>query len=145
MEELPACGLDALALRTDGGSSGWPTRQKVVLAACACAETALKFVKAGEVRPAKAIEVARAWARGEATLAQVRDAADAAFAAYGYAAAYSAAHSYAAAAADHAAAAAADAADDAAYAAAAAADARAKALAEMADIVRGMLEIPKGD
>ncbi len=27
---------------------GWPTRKELVLAACACAETALKYVKAGE-------------------------------------------------------------------------------------------------
>ena len=60
---------------------GWATRKQVVLAACACAETALKYVKKGEDRPRKAIETARAWVRGEATTAQVRAAAAAAYAA----------------------------------------------------------------
>ena len=60
------------------GKKGWPTRKQVVLAACDCAETALKFVPKGENRPAKAIEVARAWARGRATLTQVRAASAAA-------------------------------------------------------------------
>jgi hypothetical protein len=155
------------------GRDGWPTRKQVVLAACACAETSLKFVKEGELRPAKAIETVRAWARGEATLAQVRDAADAAAyaadvadaaanaaanAAYAaadaaaYAAAYAAYAAYAAAYAAYAADAA-DAAADAAYAAAYAAYAaayaanasHATALAEMADIVRGLLKIPEGE
>lgn len=60
------------------GKKGWPTRKQVILAACDCAETALKFVPKGEKRPAKAIKVARAWARGRATLAEVRAAANAA-------------------------------------------------------------------
>jgi hypothetical protein len=66
---------------------GWPTRKQIVLAACACAETALKFVKPGEDRPRLAIETARAWTRGEATIEDVRRARAAAVAA---AAAYSA-------------------------------------------------------
>ena len=37
----------------------------LVLAACDCAETALKYVPKGEDRPRKAIETARAWCRGE--------------------------------------------------------------------------------
>src|SRR5690242_11317253 len=50
---------------------GWPTRQQVVLAACACARTALRFVKEGEERPLRAIETAEKWARGEATFQEV--------------------------------------------------------------------------
>ena len=57
---------------------GWPTRKQVVLAACACAETELKFVHPGEDRPRVAIETARGWVRGEASIEDVRRAADAA-------------------------------------------------------------------
>ena len=57
---------------------GWPDRNQLVLTACDCAETALKYVTDGEDRPRKAIEAARAWTRGEATLEDVRIAADAA-------------------------------------------------------------------
>jgi hypothetical protein len=143
---------------------GWWTRKQVVLAACDCAETALKYVKAGEDRPQKAIETARQWAKGEATLQQVRAAAAAAYAASAYAASAAAAVAAADAAADAVAsadaavaaadAAAAVAAADAAAAAvvaaaavaavaadAAAADARAKALAGMAEILRKTLPL----
>ena len=72
------------------GKPRWATRKQVVLAACACAETALKYVPAGEDRPRKAIETARAWVHGEATIAQLRTAAAAA-AADADAAAYAAA------------------------------------------------------
>ncbi len=54
------------------------TRQTLVLAACAAAETALPNVPAGEDRPRAAIETARRWARGEATVEEVRAAAYAA-------------------------------------------------------------------
>jgi hypothetical protein len=95
-------------------------RKKLVLAACACARTALKFVPKGELRPREAIETAEAWTRGEATIEEVRNVA-----AYAYAAAYVAqASAYKAAdAASAAAYAAAYVAYDAAYAAAYAADA----------------------
>jgi hypothetical protein len=55
-------------------------RDRVVLTACACARTALKYVPEGEDRPRIAIETAERWARGEATIEEVRsaDAADAA-------------------------------------------------------------------
>ncbi len=63
-------------------------RQELVLAACDCAELALRFVPANEHRPRLAIETARRWATGEATVEEVRaaraaadDAADAAYAA----------------------------------------------------------------
>ena len=56
------------------GKNGWPTHQQIVLASCQCARLAIKHVKSGEVRPLKAIETVEAWARGEATLEQVRDA-----------------------------------------------------------------------
>ena len=130
---------------------GWPTRKQLILAACSCAETALKFVPEGEERPRIAIETARKWALGKATIEQVReaagnaaDAADAAYAAYAAAyaaytdAAYAAADAaYAAAYAAAAYAAAADA------AAAAAAAARTKVLAECATIVRRALKEPR--
>ena len=54
------------------------SRHDLVLAACDCAELALRFAPEGEDRPRIAIETARRWARGEATLDEVRDAADAA-------------------------------------------------------------------
>ena len=102
------------------GQPGWPTRKELVLAACACAETSLKYVKAGEDRPRKAIETARAWVRGEVSIEDVGRAAYAAYAAaYAAAAAAYAAYAYAAYAAAYAAYAAAAA--YAAYAAAAAA------------------------
>jgi len=56
-------------------------RRLIVLGACDCAETALVYLPADEPRPRLAIETARAWARGEATLADVREAAMAARAA----------------------------------------------------------------
>jgi hypothetical protein len=138
------------------GEPGSDARKKLVLCACECARLALPHVKAGELRPLKAIETAEAWARGEASLDDVREARKAAYAADAYAdaaayaayaadaAAYAA---YAAYAADAAAAAAyaADAAAAAAYAAyaadaaayaAAAYAARSKALATCAEIVR---------
>lgn len=73
------------------GQPGWHTRQQIVLAACDCAETALQYVPVDENRPRLAMETARAWTRGEATLEQVRAAAYAA-----YAAAYAGAAAYAA-------------------------------------------------
>ena len=69
-------------------------RKLIVLAACACAEPALAFVPAGEDRPRRAIEVARAWCADAATLDDVRAAAYAYAAAdadAAYAAAYAAA------------------------------------------------------
>ena len=130
-----------LAGRMDG-KPGWHTRQQIVLAACACAETALQYVPVGEDRPRKAIETARAWTRGEASLEQARAAARAADAAAYAAAAYAAYAAYAAGAAGAAGAAARAA--DAAYAAAAdaAADARLSALRNMADLVRRALPEP---
>ena len=143
------------------GEKGWPTKQEVVLAACACARTALRFVPDGEKRPLLAIETAERWAKGEATLREMRTAyaasayaaadayaassAAASGAAYAAAsgayyaaayAAYAAADAYAAASADAYAAASA-AASGAYYAAAYAA--RANALKECAEIVRQKL------
>ena len=92
-------------------------RKILVAAACDCAELVLKYVEKGEERPMIAIETARKWIKGEATIAEVRKAADADAA---YAAAAAADAAYAAADAAYAAA---SYAADAAYAAAAAADA----------------------
>ena len=92
-------------------------RQTLVLAACACAETALCHVAAGDDRPRLAIEAARRWARGEATVEEVRAASDAvgvgvaacaAFEAAAVCAAFTAADAFAAFAAADAADAAAD-------------------------------------
>ncbi len=141
-------------------------RKGLVLAACACARLALPhFTKLypHDGRVLACIETAERWARGEATLAELRqarsaadDAADAAAAAdaayaadaaaYAAAAADAAAYTAAAAAAYAADADAADA-DAAAYvdAAADAADAdaaRKKALAACADCVRRFYPIP---
>jgi hypothetical protein len=131
------------------GMEGWPTRQEVVLAACAVAETALKHVPAGEDRPKNAIDTTRAWCRGEATIEQVKVAVYAsADAAADYASAAAAAAAYAAYAAYASAATAATAAY-AAYASASAAyaayayDARNSSLAESANIVRKMLKVRK--
>jgi len=114
------------------GEPGSDARRPLVLAACECARLALPYVKEGELRPMRAIEAAEDWARGGATtLAQVRSAAEADYAAYTVAA-------YAAASAASAAYVAAAAAADAAYAAyvAAAAAARSSTLNACADIVR---------
>jgi hypothetical protein len=87
-------------------------RQDLVLAACACARTSLKYVKKGEERPRLAIEAAEDWAKGGATtLEQVKTAA--------YAAAYDAA--------------------DAADAAYASAEARKEALRSMSALVRKVI------
>jgi len=110
-------------------------RKKLVLAACACARTALKYIPAGEDRPRIAIETAEAWTRGEATIEQVRTATHAAHAAAH--AAYTAHAAYAAYAAAQAAYVA-DAATYAAYAAYAAHSSLA-AQKQMADIVREII------
>ena len=59
----------------------WPTRKEVVLAACDCAELALKHVPKGEERPRKCIETVRAWAAGNTTIEEVKTARSAAYAA----------------------------------------------------------------
>ena len=132
------------------GETGWPTRQELVLAACACAETVLPLFEKkypNDDRPRKAIEAARGWARGAEVVATVRSAAAAAYAAAAAAyAAYAAAAAAYAAYAAYAAAAAAYAAD-AAYAASAAAydasrSARAGKMKELADLVRSLLQVP---
>jgi hypothetical protein len=135
---------------------GWPTRQHVVLGACACAATVLKKVSAKH-RPVcrKAISTARKWAAGKVSLDNVRVAAaaadaataaaaddaaaaaaddDAATAAAAYYAAATAAYYAAAAAADDAAAA------DAAYYAAAA---RSKHLKKMCALVHKHCPMPR--
>ena len=118
-------------------------RKLLVSAACACAEPALAFVRAGEDRPRLAIEVARAWCVGTATLDDVRAAAAAAYAAYDAAAAAADAAAdaaaYAAAHAAYAAAYAAHAANAASYAAYAAA--RTESLQTSAATVRAMIPI----
>ena len=65
-----------------GKTSGKPMsvkRKKLVLCACECARLALKYVPKGEDRPLKCIETAESWARGEATIEEVRVARRAAY------------------------------------------------------------------
>jgi len=139
-------------------------RKLLTLAACACARTALPFVAASEDRPRIAIEWTESWARGEASMGEVRAASDTAATCTAYAATRTATAAAAAAsdaayaasdaayAADYAATCAA-AASDAAYAAAStvyaarAVDAsfdtaRKKAHNEMAHLVRGFFPHP---
>ena len=134
---------------------GWPTRQDLVLAACDCAEVSLHLVSAGEDRPRIAIDTARRWAVGEATLEDCRgvslDAADVVFDATRFAgciAARAVSLSRAASAVGSAAYHAAFAAIATYHAANAVADAieqsggdEQKALADMSDIVRKRLYI----
>ncbi len=144
-------------------------RKLIVKAACACARLALPHVPAGETRPLIAIETTEKWCDGEATIEEVRKAAEAAHAAAAAAAraahaaaanAYAddacaaaaaarAAHAaaYAACAAARAAAYAVDATytavDAAAYAIDAAVDARKQCLRECADIVRQTIPLSR--
>jgi hypothetical protein len=112
-----------------GRLSGPPegdSRKKLVLCACECARIALPLFERrwpGDNRVRKCLDTAERWARGDATIQELREArraaADAAYTAHAYAAAAYAADAAAAYAADAAdAAAAAYAAADAAYAAA---------------------------
>jgi len=61
------------------GTPGWPDHKQLVLLACRCAETSLSLVPPGEGQPrkaiSKAIEAARAWTEGRASLAEVQEAA----------------------------------------------------------------------
>jgi hypothetical protein len=102
----------------------WDQRLGVWLAAAA-AETALRFVPKGEERPARAVQAARDWVYGLATVRDVRAAAEAA---YAYADATDAADAAADAAAYRA-----DAADAAYYAADAYATSAAEAAYAYAD------------
>lgn len=74
-------------------------RKQLVGAACMCAREALKHVQAGEDRPRAAIETAERWCRSEATIEEVRAAADAADTAAAATAAIPGAAAYAAASA----------------------------------------------
>jgi len=57
------------------GKPGWPSGQQLVLAACDCADRALRYVSGGENRPAEALQIVRAWARGEASIEDLSIAA----------------------------------------------------------------------
>ena len=76
------------------GKKGWPNRKRLVLAACACAKTALKYWEnkyPDDKRPHHAIKIAEKWAHGNASLEEVKAYAACADAAAAYAAAYDAA------------------------------------------------------
>jgi hypothetical protein len=122
------------------GRTGIVTRQQIVLAACACARTALPYAKGPEALTA--IETTEAWCRGEATIGQVRVAGAAAYAVADRAdRADRAARSACAARAARAAGATADAADAAAGAAYAAADAGGNR-STMCDLIRAIIPCP---
>jgi hypothetical protein len=121
-------------------------RQDVAGAACKCARLALEYIKPGEDRPLKAIEITESWTKGKSTIDQVRKTKRAAAYATAYATAVASADydAYASYASDAAATAAADA---AAYAAAytaytadaaatAADDASAASVASVADAAK---------
>jgi hypothetical protein len=121
-------------------------RRLVVLAACDCARLALPRIPDGEHRPRLAIEAAERWARGEATIEEVRAAASAADAYATYAASATSYAAYAASAVASAASAAdayatyaASATSYAAYAAYAADDAYAAVPRTCADLVRARI------
>lgn len=66
-------------------------RPVIVLAACDCAETSLLYLKDEGLRAAQqALETTRRWARGEATIEEVRSAARSASSASAAAAVYAA-------------------------------------------------------
>ncbi len=109
-------------LGKQSGEVGTKSRKKLVMVACQCARSSLKYVPKGEDRPRIAIETAEAYCKGNATLKDVKNAANAA--------------SDADDADADAAANAANAAADAANAAAAAGAARYKTLRQCAEIVR---------
>ena len=54
-------------------------RKLLVLAACDCVDRVLQFIPADESRPREAVETARAWCAGKATMAEVRAAVAAAY------------------------------------------------------------------
>jgi hypothetical protein len=121
----------------DAGPPESEGRKQLVLCACECARLALPIFETrrpNDARVRECVETAERWAKGEATIDELRVARRAAAAAAAYADADAdAAYAYAA----YAAAAAADAYAAYADAAAAYADAaRSKTLAECADIVR---------
>jgi len=131
-------------LRKMVGTKGWPELPQVISACCDCADLARLYIKDDVVLATfdHCQKTTRKWTRGEATISEVRAAADVAYAAaYAADAAVTAAAAAAAAAAYAAAAADAYAAYAAAYAAAAAVTAAAAAarnisLQNSADIVR---------
>lgn len=58
------------------GKPGWPTRQQIVLAVCACAAQALPLCRPQDRKTLqRALAVTRKWARGNATIAEVKAAA----------------------------------------------------------------------
>jgi len=67
--------------RVSGGPASH-SRKRVILAACDCASLSLKFAGKHRKVVMKCIRTARAWAHGQASMDQVRSAANAANAAY---------------------------------------------------------------
>lgn len=82
-----------------GKLSGPPesaSRKELVLIACKCARTALKYVEKSEKRPLKAIQTAEKWAKEAATIEEVREASTASYSAYAAYSVYAAYSAYAA-------------------------------------------------
>jgi hypothetical protein len=78
------------------GKAGWPTREQIVLVCCRIAEDALPIYEEkypNDKRVRECIEVTRRWAKGKATIEEVRKARDAARAAAATATDAAAAHS----------------------------------------------------
>ncbi len=57
-------------------------RKALVLVLCKCVRLVLKYVPKSESRPLTAIQTIEKWVRGEATMEEVQNAADAAYTAY---------------------------------------------------------------
>jgi hypothetical protein len=71
-----ACQVGTWMLALAGsmaGQPGWPTHQQVSLAACVCAETALKYVPPGENSPKVLIDFVKRWSRGEISDVDVKE------------------------------------------------------------------------
>ena len=76
---VPEYGTNAGAMLL---SAAQVDRRRVVMAACACAETVLHLVPVGEERPRRALEAAMAWCRTRGSESAKRDALNASQAAY---------------------------------------------------------------
>ncbi|KKL52844.1 hypothetical protein LCGC14_2281380 [marine sediment metagenome] len=121
------------------GEPGSDSRKPLVLAACECARLSLPYVKKGDKRPLKAMEVAEQWAKGEGNIT-LEDVRAAAFYAASYAASAASSAAYSAASSAYSADSAASSAYSAAYSAYS--PVRQRTLKQCADIVRKHYPVP---